>query len=253
MASYQVPTETRLPMPHQEPPRRSIRTLKDLVVRIVWLAVGLALVFIPQLPMSAVLIMKKEHHPASTPVFIALLVLMIVLYGGAIWAVRRLIRQYTSQPLVRRWEARDWLYLGVGYLVMLGTKLLLIPFYTGTSGEKMTQNDAAIQALLKNGNQMVIMIVLMTVFAAPIIEEMVFRGYVMTAFYTKNPIWPILISGILFGAVHRNDNLAGTLIYVVLGMILAYVYRRTGNMGVNIGLHFLNNAPMLLIGLQMLK
>ncbi|MCI1849459.1 CPBP family intramembrane glutamic endopeptidase [Schleiferilactobacillus harbinensis] len=253
MASYQVPIENKLPMPHQEPPRKRIKSPKDIAERLLFLIIAIVLIYVPQVPMSVVLVLKKRGTPASMPLYIAMFALMIALYIGAVWLMRFLIHRYTDQPLVRRWEKRDALYVVLGYLAMFGAKLILLPFYTSISGEQLTKNDAVIRGMLKDGNQIIFMIVFMTVIAAPILEEMVFRGYVMTAFYTRNPIWPILISGVLFGLVHQNNNIAGTLIYVALGAILAYVYRRTGNITVNIGLHFLNNAPMIFMALQFIK
>ncbi|MCI2170845.1 CPBP family intramembrane glutamic endopeptidase [Schleiferilactobacillus perolens] len=254
MSSYQVPNQNKLPKPHLEPPKKGWPTrLPDGVVRLLLIPLMIVLISVPQLPMGFVYAKYRSGQPLGDLPYYGLFALMILLYTLSILFVRWIIHRYTDQPLLRRWEARDWKFLGVGYLVMMAAKMIMVPLYTQMTGQQSTQNDAAIQKLLGSGSQMMWMIVFMTVIGAPILEEMVFRGYIMNAWYTRNPIWSVIISGALFAAVHQNNSFWGTLMYFVLGAVLAVTYRQTGNMGVNIGLHFLNNAPIIFVALNLIK
>ena len=70
---------------------------------------------------------------------------------------------------------------------------------------------------------------------APVFEELVFRK-VMVDRVLPYGEWPaILFSGITFGLFH--GNLTQFFYAALLGMVLAYVYIRTGNILYSIGLH----------------
>ncbi|MEP7323127.1 MAG: type II CAAX endopeptidase family protein [Saprospiraceae bacterium] len=78
-------------------------------------------------------------------------------------------------------------------------------------------------------------------------EELVFRGIIQKEFqaYVKNPYIAILISSIIFSALHLQFE--GFLPRVVLGMILGLIYYWTGNLWVNIVVHAFNNGLQVLL------
>jgi uncharacterized protein len=74
--------------------------------------------------------------------------------------------------------------------------------------------------------------------AAPFFEELLFRGFLLPSLIKLTSIWPaIAISGFLFALAHLN--LGDIMPLTVLGMVLGFVYMRSGNL----------LAPMLLHGL----
>ena len=80
------------------------------------------------------------------------------------------------------------------------------------------------------------------IFLSPIAEELLFRGYLMNAFFKPESFWlPILVSAIFFSLAHASTTIISYLIYMTLGCFLAYTYRRTNNLAASIGLHMLNN------------
>jgi len=87
-------------------------------------------------------------------------------------------------------------------------------------------------------------------FAAPVVEELLFRGILMNLWnYSKSSKrrWlVIIIVSAIFGVVHTRDLIAW-LIYSFAGLILGYVYTATGKLRDSILLHFINNAVLSLI------
>ncbi len=80
---------------------------------------------------------------------------------------------------------------------------------------------------------------------APIAEEIVFRGYMYKAFRDRFKMWyAILLSAALFAVIHLEWRAALSLF--VIGIVLAYVYEKTGNIMAPITLHILNNAVAFL-------
>jgi hypothetical protein len=81
---------------------------------------------------------------------------------------------------------------------------------------------------------------------APIAEEIVFRGYFYKAFSDRfKPSYAIVLSAALFSVLHF-ELLAAAQLFVI-GIILAYVYEKTGNLMAPITLHVLNNAVAFLL------
>lgn len=78
--------------------------------------------------------------------------------------------------------------------------------------------------------------------AAPIFEEMLFRGAIEGHLLRKwkNPRWAILVSALIFGLIHGNP--AQILFAFLLGLVLGELYYRTGSLLPCIILHFINNT-----------
>ncbi len=86
--------------------------------------------------------------------------------------------------------------------------------------------------------------VFLIVVAAPITEETLFRGLFFGALRTRTPFWAAAgASGVLFGAVHLPSGdfaVAGLLAF--FGIVLAWLYEKTGSLGPPILLHMANNS-----------
>jgi membrane protease YdiL (CAAX protease family) len=79
------------------------------------------------------------------------------------------------------------------------------------------------------------------VVVAPIVEELLFRGYLQTALTRRMKPWmAIAISSAVFGAIHFQP--LAFPILALLGAVFGYLYHRTGSLKVNIALHMANNA-----------
>ena len=83
------------------------------------------------------------------------------------------------------------------------------------------------------------------VIAAPIIEELIFRGIILNGLLQRySPIKSIILSSILFGIVHLNPwQFVGALI---IGMFSGWVYYRTKKLSLSILIHLVNNLVAFL-------
>lgn len=83
--------------------------------------------------------------------------------------------------------------------------------------------------------------------AAPIFEEMLFRGAIEGHLLRKwkNPRWGILVSALIFGVIHGNP--AQILFAFLLGLVLGEMYYRTGSLLPGIILHFINNTASTIL------
>jgi len=80
-----------------------------------------------------------------------------------------------------------------------------------------------------------------TAAAAPVAEELFFRGYVFNAYLAeKGTATAYVVSAFVFGLVHGHVLLL--LAIFPMGMTLAYLYRRSGTIIAPVTAHALNNA-----------
>lgn len=81
--------------------------------------------------------------------------------------------------------------------------------------------------------------------AAPIFEEILFRGFLLTSLTRYLPTWgAIALSSVIFAVAHLS--LSEVLPLTVLGMVLGFVYVRSGNLLSSMLLHGLWNSGTLL-------
>lgn len=98
-----------------------------------------------------------------------------------------------------------------------------------------------------------IMIVFVAVVIAPLLEEMMFRGFVQTTIRSfinlKNSAWPaIAASSLLFAMMHADPGHWPALF--VLGVCLGYSYEKSGSLLRPIFIHLLFNASSVAAALH---
>lgn len=90
------------------------------------------------------------------------------------------------------------------------------------------------------------LLVAMAVILAPVVEELIFRGCIYRFLKSQTNLLPAqIISGIVFSFMHWN--LMSFVPLVIVGMLLARVYEKTGNILVAIWFHAFFNAFSLLM------
>jgi len=100
-----------------------------------------------------------------------------------------------------------------------------------------------------------ILIVILAVVIAPLLEEMLFRGFFQTVIRSfweiRNPngVWPpILISSVLFAMVHSNPGHWPALF--ILAVCLGYAYEKSGSLFRPIFIHSFFNAVTIIAALS---
>ncbi|MGT2829860.1 lysostaphin resistance A-like protein [Streptococcus hillyeri] len=107
------------------------------------------------------------------------------------------------------------------------------------SGEVTTANEIALQE--RNMRLPLYLTFTITAFKAPIVEEVVFRGFMRHALKDLSSIWYFVFSTFSFALLHSPTNLASWFIYGSMGLVLAIVYDKTKRLEYGIGLHLINN------------
>jgi membrane protease YdiL (CAAX protease family) len=167
--------------------------------------------------------------------------------------------------LVRaRWRETDWRgglglhWTGVGAtlrpaLLALGLALVAVPWVSAPLasgvGALLSRLGAAVGAGGGAPGTAVVDL-LVAVLLAPLVEEVVFRGFVFRAL--DEHLHPLLAAGasaLLFAAVHVPWDLDALVSLFALGLITAYTYRATRSLWPCIIAHAGYNACVLLAGL----
>jgi len=97
-----------------------------------------------------------------------------------------------------------------------------------------------------------IMIVFVAVVIAPLLEELLFRGFVQTAirsfFNIRNSAWPAIAASSVFFAIMHADPGHWPALFV-LGVCLGYSYEKSGSLLRPIFIHLFFNASSVAIAL----
>ncbi len=122
----------------------------------------------------------------------------------------------------------------------IGAYLLFAIVYVALFGEP-NQEDVA-----ESFGTLPLQILLIAI-AAPISEEVCFRGMLFGGLRERLPrLAAALLSGLIFGALHAVTGLSAVPVLVAFGFILALLYEKTGSIIPCILLHMLNNSVALL-------
>ena len=219
-----------------------------------WRAVKLCLLFgLIELPQFALYLPKLLLKYVNGPI---VYILTWMIFVGGYVAVTFILftylqRRHPERRIIWKPKGKEINTIIIGFIVLMAAKIIIGSFMT-----QQTANDAAIEKLFRISVNTSLMMVFMTAIAAPIVEELVFRGFLMDYFFTDQPVFAILLSGLVFGSIHSSTNLISWVMYVVMGIILAATYNKEKNLAASISVHFLNNllpsVVMLLSSMQQL-
>jgi membrane protease YdiL (CAAX protease family) len=90
--------------------------------------------------------------------------------------------------------------------------------------------------------------ILLIVIAAPIAEEVCFRGMLFGGIRTRLPMWAAaLAAGAVFGLLHYSTGWSTVPQLIALGTILAVVYEKSDSIWAPITMHAINNSVALAV------
>ncbi|MCM8781440.1 MAG: CPBP family intramembrane metalloprotease [Candidatus Omnitrophica bacterium] len=134
-----------------------------------------------------------------------------------------------------------------GYLAVIPSLILLLLFiiWASTIFRYKPPMQPVMEIFFEEKKRGLIMY--FTIFVAifgPIVEEMFFRGFMYQAVKKRWGFKTALFStSIVFSFLHTN--LAGFLPIMVLGMLLAYLFEKTGTLIASCAVHILHNSAMV--------
>ncbi|WP_318766515.1 CPBP family intramembrane glutamic endopeptidase [Lactiplantibacillus carotarum] len=225
--------------------------LIDRGLSLLWrlmIMVGLIVgILIPPMLLRLINELANTTHPWSWQV--ASVIAYFMVFGLVILAGSATTRHYTGTYALKPMTRRDlWLVVGA-YLVIIGLESGFELINRIVYHQTQTQNNAAIKSLMSGSSLALWMMGLSAIFLTPIAEELVFRGALTNLFFQHNWL-KILLSGLVFGSLHSSSTLPSFMIYVMMGLVLAGIYRFSGKIQDAILLHFLINlaAMSLMLG-----
>ncbi|MEL6778734.1 MAG: CPBP family glutamic-type intramembrane protease [Cyanobacteria bacterium J06597_16] len=194
-----------------------------------------------------VLGLSSRGKALSSLVFYVLMALSTL--GVLYWSIKPYL------PLPKDWFrvklAGRWPLWGFGsYLValplMLGISVLNQQIWQGQGG-----NNPILQLVLEERDPVALGLFLFTAaIAAPVFEEILFRGFILPSLTRYMPIWGAIgLSSLIFSVAHLSFS--EVLPLTVLGAILGFVYVRSQNLLASILLHSTWNS-ITMIGLFLL-
>ena len=196
----------------------------------------LILFFLIQLPPVAINIANR--YPDNLGLTLLLLAIFLMIFAFIIGWARRLYRQYDQ---LGQGHLRPGLVAGGYFTLLIGTmffgQLNVLLFH-----QTQTANNAAVAQMLNHNQLATIVFVISACTLTPVAEELIFRGVLTNLFFKPDSFWPkVILSGLVFSCAHLSTNVVSFCTYCFMGMVLAYVYRRSGSLKNSIALHALNN------------
>jgi len=161
--------------------------------------------------------------------------------GGLVaFAAAALVRVRSWSAFGVRRTTLRWLLIGLaGGFVALVAKIVTVPVFTALFDVE-TDTQASYVAGAGAGTASLLLMMLTLAVLTPIGEEFLFRGVVTTVLLRYGAVVGVLGSSVVFALMHGvNVVLPSALI---VGLITAELYRRSGSVWPGVVVHAFNNA-----------
>ena len=215
------------------------KKLKDIKPIILYLCVFFGIQIIGGLIMGLLI-----HNDSEEVINRALSIVMIAAYSVTFITFLIIYHKKLIDDM-KRLKTNNLILIAICTVVLLVLNYLLTNLLVSL-GVKMDNQDSIIEMMEYYKPLMI----LSTVIFAPIVEEILFRYSLSTLF--KSNIVFIIISSLIFGLLHGIG--IATIVYVLMGAILAYTYIKTDkNVFASSIIHIINNAFGVLSMLIILK
>lgn len=225
--------------------------MPDPLARLPMLEMALAMVPFVGVLLAAPFIMPLLPGDAGLPRLVVAGLLQIALSGGVLyWFFNRHGMRLESLGLV--WPSGKWIGVTVlgFFMVLIGVAISNILV---TSLIDEPANQAQMEAFIglgPLGPGQVLMLLLFVALIIPVIEEIAFRGVIFGWFRWRLTFLPAaIISAAVFAGMHMIVALIPAL--MIVGVVNAWLYERTGSLVPPIALHGVNNLNAALVLLML--
>ncbi len=167
-------------------------------------------------------------------------------YASRRWGTRRLS---TDIGLTPQWADIGW--GPVIWLAALGAQIAMAAIVVGLDVPISSNTDGVTE--LQADRTYIVSLVITAVIAAPIVEEMVFRGVVLRGFRSCTPVvLAIVLQGVLFGAAHFDPirgrgNLGLVMVLSGVGIVFGAAAVLLRRIGPTMVAHAIFNGVVLII------
>ena len=221
----------------------------------VWVLSLLAIIFVPAIFVVPYILMNRQIAPETlqsdpTVIFLSLLAVIPahIITLAIAWAVVTKFKKFSfRETLGWNWGGFRWWYfpLIIGAFFLFA---ILVSIFLPEQENELTR-------ILKSSRAAVYVTAVLATFTAPIVEEVVYRGILYSAFQrTVGVAWAVVITTLAFAGVHffQYWGSPGTIILIcVLSLILTLIRVKTKNLLPCVVLHFIfNGIQSILLILQ---
>lgn len=214
-------------------------------ISILWILIYSIGSLIPSLPLMEDFLYPMDIETASNTVaHITSSILEILFILIAANAMSLIFFNKTYLEPIKKAKSKDYIYIFlITLLYMALASALIYPFYS------LVPVDENLIKTFEILSKYPVFLFITVSIAAPIIEEIFFRGFLFKGLLKKySPKFAIIFSSLIFGVIHGNFHQFITA--SLLGMLIAYVYYKTDSIYLAIFMHFINNtlADFILFG-----
>jgi CAAX protease family protein len=217
----------------------------DLLPVVAITVAGIVLVFVALVTLTR--IDRGFYRAHLTTIALSAALAVYLAFGAGLGLALRRLRAPLTFLGLKRPTAAD---LGLVLLV-------LVPWYLGivlvsalsavllNGGRPVPGNSTQLFVQPPRGIGILLMALLVSAVAAPVCEEIFFRGMLFRLLRDRLPFAAaVLLSATAFGLAHASPriNLALLPVFIYMGVVLALVYTRTGSLTTSIMLHATNNG-----------
>ncbi len=142
------------------------------------------------------------------------------------------------RPVKKFWPAIGW--TAVLYLSFIA----FTAAFLAITGQEDQKDTLAEDLGADSSTAAAVAICVLIAVGAPLVEELLFRGFIFGSLRQSLPLWPAaLITGVLFGSAHVfGSPIAFILPLAFLGTGLCLLYNRTGSLYPPMAVHAINNS-----------
>ncbi|MGI0483251.1 lysostaphin resistance A-like protein [Geminocystis sp. CENA526] len=151
-------------------------------------------------------------------------------------------------PLPEDWfklSNKNWYWWGIGGYLVAIPLVFLVSIINQLIWQGRGGSNPLLLLALESQDKFALIIFFVTAsIAAPIFEEIMFRGFLLPSLTRYFPVWgSIVLSAVIFAVAHLS--LAETIPLAILGIILGIVYTRSRSLLASITVHSLWNSGTL--------
>ena len=211
--------------------------------------IGTLIIYAVQIAVGVVVGMLKPEWLDNTTITLILSVLPLYLIGMPVLIA--MVKQMPGEALVKKSmkPGQFILALIMCFALMYCGNLVGTLITTIVGALKGSAVDNALMTYATESNMIVTFIYM--VICAPILEEYIFRKLIVDRTVKYGQGVAIALSGLMFGLFHGNLNQFAYA--MLLGMFLAFLYVKTGNLKITIGLHMCINFMGAVVSVLLLK
>lgn len=225
--------------------------VKPIGNRIVNILIFIGLLIIVSTPtMFAGSIIHAAANHANLWIVISITIIGMIWTILMMWLFRWYYQKRSYETQQHQFKLKDIL---INILWLIGMRVVIsicIVIMESVYNENTSENDKILMNQMEQLRNLsvstviaLLFFLIIIVFVAPYLEEILFRGIFKETIFRKSAfVLPLLISSVIFSSLHGSTNWISFVMYMTLGVGFYMAYNRRKNLKDSMMVHMLNNA-----------